>query len=190
MLTYKRGRFTEAERTAMRTHLDTFKRIHNLTEEALVSIAFAKGRTSERGQYEKFFPELAACVPGRPVKYVKEAVKRMIDPSGRQGRWTSDEDQALLAAYMQHPNEWSKIALNVGRSEIDCRDRYRGELVDRDSRNSGRWSKDEEERLKAAVLEAQSALGADPLMAKEVPWTVIVAKMGGDRGWTQCRQKW
>ena len=38
----------------------------------------------------------AATVPGRPVKYVKDHVKREYDPRARKGTWTKQEDDELL----------------------------------------------------------------------------------------------
>jgi len=56
----------------------------------------AKGKAGERSQYPKFYSDLAGQVPGRPVRYVKEAVKRMYDPRARKGAWTKAEDAELL----------------------------------------------------------------------------------------------
>ena len=40
--------------------------------------------------------DAAAVVPGRPVKYVRDHVRRLYDPKGKKGPWTADEDAALL----------------------------------------------------------------------------------------------
>jgi len=39
---------------------------------------------------------LAAAVPGRLVKYVKDHTKRLYDPRGNKGFWTKEEDDKLL----------------------------------------------------------------------------------------------
>lgn len=189
MLQYKRGRFTETERAALRDHLDTFRRANRLTDDELLEIIMTKGKTAGRVPYPKFYPELATAVPGRPVRYVKEAVKRMFDPTARKGAWSKEEDADLLAAYEMHPNEWTKVALAVGRNEIDCRDRYRGELKDREGRAKGAWSKEEVEQLTEAVTEAHAQLGTEVTDA-DTPWQVVVTLMGGARSMTQCRKKW
>lgn len=43
----------------------------------------------------------------------------------------------IYRAYNIHPNEWARIANIVDRTETDCRDRYRNELQNRDTRIKG-----------------------------------------------------
>jgi hypothetical protein len=42
-------------------------------------------------------------------------------------------------AYEQYPDKWTRIASIVDRTEKDCRDRWKHELRDKDSRQSGGW---------------------------------------------------
>lgn len=56
----------------------------------------SKGRSAERGSYPGFWSEIAQQVPGRPVRYVKEAVMRIYHPSAHKGKWTAEEDRSLL----------------------------------------------------------------------------------------------
>lgn len=79
----------------MRAHLDTFMTTHNMSDTDLVEIIFAKGRGSARSKYPGFWAEVAAQVPGRPLRYVKEAVQRMYHPNAHKGAWTKEEDEAL-----------------------------------------------------------------------------------------------
>ena len=88
---------------------ETEVQLNRVTQDELVDIIFAKGRTSERNDYGKFWPDTgewdarrrrsslisAAKLPGRPVKYVRDAAMRMYNPDGHKGAWTKDEDQKL-----------------------------------------------------------------------------------------------
>lgn len=95
VFTYKRGKFTDAEKRSLRMYLEDFQEVHQLSDEELVDLLMSKGKNTEKNRYGKFWPELAGAVPGRPVRYVKEVVKRMYDPRGRKGEWTAEEDFKL-----------------------------------------------------------------------------------------------
>ncbi|GFZ50527.1 hypothetical protein JCM24511_08284 [Saitozyma sp. JCM 24511] len=190
ILTYKRGKFTDEEIRAVKTYLATFQAIHRVSDAELVDLIMARGhRLSDRERHPKFWPDIAAQVPGRPVKYVKDHLQRMYDPRGRKGAWSAKEDEQLLRAYEQHPDKWTKIASIVDRTEIDCRDRWKHELRDKDSRQSGKWTEDEQSLLIECIKDVNTALGHDPLSA-EAPWEVVCEKMGRTRTTTQCRKKW
>lgn len=75
--------------------METFKTTHKMTDSEVVDIIFAKGRSSERSKYPGFWADVAAVVPGRPLRYVKEAVQRMYHPNAHKGAWTKEEDETL-----------------------------------------------------------------------------------------------
>lgn len=149
--------------------------------------------------------ETAASVPGRPILNVQPFVRRMLDPKAHKGRWTSEEDELLLQAYAQHPREWTKISSIVDRTEVDCRDRYLKELVNRDTRTAGRWTKEEEDKLEEVVDRVAKGLRAEQVHGEEretpeegtelvepsdVPWDIVSKEMGNTRSMTQCRIKY
>lgn len=53
----------------------------------------------------------------------------------------------------------------------------------------GVWSSEEEAQLLQVVKEANRKIGNDEL-SHEAPWEAVAAKMGYQRGPTQCRVKW
>lgn len=78
-------------------------------------MVMAKGTTTDRKDFGQFWPDAgewrllqymgdeaaltfppALVVPGRPVKSVKDHIQRELDPRGRKGAWTAEEDRALL----------------------------------------------------------------------------------------------
>lgn len=69
--------------------------MHKVSDHDLVDLIMSKGRYVER-TFQSFWFELAAQVPGRPVKSVVEATKRMYDPRARKGMWLPSEDKALI----------------------------------------------------------------------------------------------
>lgn len=110
----------------------------------------------------------------------------------------------MIRAYVTHPNEWTKIAMTVGRTEQDCRDRYKNDLETRDTRATGElaleenvrrkltigpWTKDEEAKLIEIVRNVNTTVGNDPL-GHEAPWDIVEERMGGTRSRMQCRKKW
>ncbi|CAK9785238.1 hypothetical protein CC85DRAFT_302155 [Cutaneotrichosporon oleaginosum] len=187
LIAVKRGKFLAAEKKAMQQQLKTFQAVNKMSDEELVDLIMSKGRYVERGSHPTFWFDLAAQVPGRPVKSVVDAVKRMYDPRAGKGMWLPSEDRALLQAQNLYPNQWSKISDAVDRSEHDCRDRWR-ELRDAPTRVSGPWSLEEEDALCAAVQTACAAVGRKP--SAGVPWDKVVELMGRKRTAAQCRQKW
>ncbi len=100
-------------------------------------------------------------------------------------KWPSADN----SAYTENPGQWVKIGDAVGRSYTDCRDRYRKQLEVSKERISGRWTKDEEEQLKAAVEKVAKDLGRN-MFDGDLPWPVIAQLMDGNRSFHQCRVKW
>lgn len=53
-----------------------------------------------------------------------------------------ETDSRLVArAVAEHGQQWAKIALLVGRTDSDCRDRYRNHILDRGKRVIGQSSR-------------------------------------------------
>jgi hypothetical protein len=101
-------------------------------------------------------PNTAAAVPLRPLTAVYSYCKRAYHPLSKQGKWTEEEDEKLLAcvffvlstepplgahilsrAVDEIGHHWEKVSSHVGRFATDCRDRYKNHLSERDTRNTG-----------------------------------------------------
>ena len=98
-------------------------------------------------------PDTAAAVPLRPLAAVYSYCKRVYHPLAKQGKWTEEEDEKLLAcvffdgsttrthtlsrAIDEIGHNWEKVSTHVGRFATDCRDRYKNHLNERDTRNTG-----------------------------------------------------
>jgi hypothetical protein len=105
--------------------------------------------------------------------------------------WTLEEDAKLTSAVAntskkkygkECTTDWVAIsALVPGRTRVQCRDRWNGVLdpnIDRAAGNEGRWTANEDSKLKDAV---QSHGGKN--------W-VAIAALVSTRTKTQCRNKW
>lgn len=96
----------------------------------------------------------AAAVERRPMKHVRMHLQRRFSPLNQLGKWTSNEDETLIQwvfikyvtcrrniigsrAVADLGQKWTEVSRRVGRTNADCRDRYRNHLADRAVRNSG-----------------------------------------------------
>jgi myb proto-oncogene protein len=136
---------------------------------------------------DKNWGAIAALVPGRTLKQCNSRWKAVLDPgidraNGRTGSWTEDEDIMLKDAVHTHGKNWGAIsALVPGRTNIQCRCRWRDALdpsIDRANGRMGRWTAVEDSKLKDAV---QTHGGKN--------WVAISAMVPG-RTNSQCRCRW
>ncbi|OCF37343.1 hypothetical protein I316_01252 [Kwoniella heveanensis BCC8398] len=192
VLIYKKGKFSEDEKTAIRQALQNYQKVQRLNDHQLVDLIMSTKLNSplEKEDWRSFWLDLAAVVPGRPVAYVQRSVQRMYDPKGHKGAWTPEEDDALMRAYVKYPNQWGKISEVVDRTLYDCRDRYTKELSRGSDRTTGRWAPEEEAQLIASVNKINRSLGRDEWQEDDIPWELVAKDMGGKRSLKQCRVKW
>ncbi|RXK36265.1 hypothetical protein M231_06469 [Tremella mesenterica] len=189
ILTYKRGKFDEDEQAAVRSYFDNFKsvspskggfcssQINKLGDEELLEIIMAKGENSERKEYPKFWPQVAANLPGRPVKYVKDMVQRMYDPLSRQGIWSEEQEATLLRFHPLFPGSWVKLGEEVGRSALDCRDKWQKVRVTWHDHIQKPWTEEETNKLNEAVKKVVTV--EKPM--SDWDWEMVARIMGGVR---------
>jgi hypothetical protein len=140
------------------------------------------------GKDDKDWGVIATLVPGRTKDqccirwhyYLSHSIDGV---TGRTRRWTEDEYGKLKdAVQLYGSKDWGVIATLIsGRTDIQCRDRWRNFLkpnIDRRTRRTGAWTEDEDGKLKAA---AQLHGSED--------WGVISTLIPG-RTDTQCRKRW
>jgi hypothetical protein len=105
---------------------------------------------------------VTALVPGRTKRQCSNRWHTALDPGialtgGSKGKWTSVEDIKLKDAVRTHGGKnWGLIAALVpGRTRSQCNDRWKKYLdpsIDRVSGRKGKWTEDEDSKLKDAVL--------------------------------------
>ncbi|PVU95090.1 hypothetical protein BB561_002058 [Smittium simulii] len=121
---------------------------------------------------------IASCFYGRSAQQVLHRWYKSIDPDLKQGKWTHDEDRALLVGVkIFGVGKWNKIAEFVtGRTDVKCRERYVNVLSPKVKR--GKWTSSENLRLISAVCKV--GIGK---------WTTV-SEMVGARSDNQCWRHW
>ncbi|KZV75088.1 hypothetical protein PENSPDRAFT_571935 [Peniophora sp. CONT] len=185
-LVFKKGRFSATEEKQLSVAMEKASKERGCSLEALDALVFPK---SDDERDSAFWAGLARAVPERPLIAVYHHVRRKRNPLGGQGKWTESEDDTLKNAVLEHGEQWEKkVSPMVGRSATDCRDRWRNHVKHRNERNSGTWTREEEEKLTRIVNELKAEYGKDD--DNDLLWTTVAVKMGHTRGRTQCRMKW
>jgi hypothetical protein len=131
---------------------------------------------------------IVGLVPGRTKvqcrNRLRDALVSNIDPTtARAGKWAVDEDKKLKDVVPKHGgNNWKIItALVPGRTQRQCCDRWRDVLdpsIDQTTVLAGKWTTDEDKRLKDAVLTHGGK-----------SWETIAALVPG-RTKRQCCDRW
>jgi hypothetical protein len=136
----------------------------------------------------KNWAAISKLVPGRTRIQCYNRWKDALDPgialtAGSKGKWTAIEDSKLQDAARTHGGmNWAAItSLVPGRTRSQCNDRWSKYLdpsIDRANARTGKWTADEDSKLKDAVL---THGGKD--------WDAIFVLVPG-RTKTQCRSRW
>jgi myb proto-oncogene protein len=139
-------------------------------------------------EYKTDWDAVAALVPGRTKIQCNNRWHDFLDPSidrsnERTGSWTAVEDAKLKDAVQEHGSKnWDAIATLVpGRTKIQCNKRWHDALdpsIDRANERTGKWTTDEDSKLKDAVQTHGSK-----------NWGAIAALVPG-RTLKQCNHRW
>jgi ferredoxin len=132
---------------------------------------------------------ITALVPGRTRKQCRVRWRDVFDPredrtTARTGKWTPDEDDKLKDAVQMHNGKnWFAIStLVLGRTRKQCRARWREAFDpsdDRTSARAGKWTLDEDAKLKDAVQ----------MDGVRKDWKAIARLVPGRTG-IQCSNRW
>ncbi|KAL1747490.1 hypothetical protein HDZ31DRAFT_31905 [Schizophyllum fasciatum] len=183
-LIYKKGKFSAVEESALKDAIQRFREVNDMSEAQLYDMVFAKVKGVS---HQRFWSEITAALPQRPLNAVYHYVKRAYHPMSKQGKWTEEEDARLKQAVADLGPRWEQVGPRVGRMPADCRDRYRNHLKLPD-RNVGPWTQAEEDELVRVVKRLTVDKGRD--FEQDVFWSRVSAEMGGKRSRQQCRIKW
>ena len=86
----------------------------------------------------------------------------------------------------QHGTKWEKIGVALNRTSHSCRDKWRDLSVPL-MPTAGKWSKEEDKRLREAVMEVHG--GTIP--ESGILWSQVAEKMKETgRARSQCRFRW
>lgn len=200
-LKVRTGKFSKAEDAALKLCIENYRQQQGLTQEQIDGIIFAKGRNT-RADYGDFWTILTRAVPDRALMSVYHHTKRIMQTDARKGPWSAEEDAKLKSAYKQFGPSWIKVSAVVGRWENDCRDRWRAYVGPNERIQKGKWSKEEEDKLRETIRQVkidiakwkkENANGApiedEPAGGSDMFWSRVATKMG-TRSRHQCRIKW
>jgi hypothetical protein len=180
---------TDAQPSAAATRVIRHFRHWTSEEDAQLTSAVTNTSKKKYGkEYKTNWAAVASLVPSRTSSQCRGRWCKALDPSidratGHKGKWTAAETIKLKDAVQMHGgNNWRAIAALVpGRTEIQCNSRWHAILdttVDPTTARAGKWSADEDMKLKNA---AQTHGGKD--------WATVAALVPG-RTKKQCRQRW
>lgn len=186
-LSYKKGRFNSDEVKLIESTIAQYASQHRLSEEGIQDLIMSK-RSEKVKTSSSLFQEIGMNLPGRDLSSIWKRLKRDYHPKSKMGTWTLDEDQRLVEAVKKLGKYWIKVSEVVGRSSDDCRDRWRNVTCVKDTRQSGKWTKEEEMRLTSLMKDQLNRLGKE--IDCEGLWTAVSEEMGGTRSRQQCRVKW
>ncbi|XP_069097709.1 snRNA-activating protein complex subunit 4 isoform X1 [Pleurodeles waltl] len=124
------------------------------------------------------YQKIAYYMEGRDTFQLIYRWTKSVDPRLKKGFWTPEEDAKLLRAVSIYgERDWYKIREEVpGRSDSQCRDRYRKALNERVKK--GRWSQAEKEKFLELI--DKYGVGHWAKIASELP----------NRTDSQCLNKW
>lgn len=95
---------------------------------------------------ENNWDQIILCMEGRPRYQCERRWKKVLCPQIRHGKWTPEEDEALIEAVKRHGRNWMVVQQFVpGRTDVKCRERYINTLDPNIER--GPWSEFEKEKL-------------------------------------------
>ncbi|KAF2005788.1 hypothetical protein P154DRAFT_615744 [Amniculicola lignicola CBS 123094] len=162
----------------------------------------AVDRQAQGREAKEFWKEMRAAVPTRDNVRIQRYVRRTYHNFEKGGgNWTDEEDTNLRELQAAYPNQWARIAAELGsRGEQDCRDRWRNYLQYGNTMNSRRWNKEEESALAFAYMKARDTIQEEFAerdvhmdeyeISNYVNWTTISQAIGGTRSRLQCLTKW
>ncbi|KAH8727914.1 hypothetical protein GQ44DRAFT_703189 [Phaeosphaeriaceae sp. PMI808] len=148
----------------------------------------------------ELWEEVKQVNPNRPLPGLKTHVRSQYH-AFKSGQWTEEEEEDLKRLVQLYPGRWKLISQVMGnRSLLDVYNRWKDYGQYGESRNTSRWSKDEEELLMRAVTivvqrdeDYRADKGAPSLAVyanTDINWPQVCVEMGNIRSRLQCTVKW
>ena len=194
-LKVKKGPFDKSEEEIIKNKLEECKKELNMDQKAFNDFVLEKREDPKQAEnYAKLWQEMTAKLVGRPNRSVRTHVRRnLTNYVYNTGPWTEEEQRKLEDGVKEHGPTWSKIAKEINRSPEHCRLRWRDYKGDgKLQRQKGKWSGEEDEKLRKAVAESELEL-QEPVGDEEKGngfWDHVCEKMEGARSGRQCESRW
>ncbi|KAI5134642.1 hypothetical protein NEAUS06_1227 [Nematocida ausubeli] len=171
---YRQDKFQPEEDNEIRKHRGDWSEICKTVRRAPISVYFRylelqKSRptsqwTEEEDQHlaelvqsegKKSWTEIAVHFKNKTSRQCMYRYKRVLNPEIRHGRWTEEENRALLKGVSKcKKGNWREVCKYVPtRTQFQCRERYIYYLDP--AKNSQPWSPEEDEKLLKAVEKSE-----------------------------------
>ncbi len=130
-------------------------------------------------QHGENWVEIAKEMPGRTNNHCWQRYKLSLNPTIKQGRWTTRENDQLEDLIDQYGENWAEIAKHIpGRTYLQCRQHYNYNKSLSSVIKQNAWSEEEDNQLRETV----QRIG-------EGQWDLI-AKDFSNRTNIQCARRW
>jgi hypothetical protein len=129
-------------------------------EDAMIRTCIMEGNTK--------WSSIAAKIPGRIGKQIRERWYNHLDPTIKKGGWDEEEDAVLLEVHEKLGNQWREIAKHLpGRTENSVKNRWHSAklALQRHKKEEARLSMHANSALTQAAEEAVAASGHPSMMA-------------------------
>ncbi|KAL2091995.1 hypothetical protein ACEWY4_011793 [Coilia grayii] len=194
------GKFTVAENKRLKQNVRDFLALSGIDNEAKLfwPHRFPEDRDAIIRQRRKL-RFLMSLIDGIPRSWfnIWLRARNICDEKNYMGRFTDEENKALLELHRLHGSKWSTISHKMGRSPRAVKLRF-----DLFSEGHGSWTEAEsrtlltsirQQLLKRATPVENGSIGSAVIrkvdLYKNLPW-MPVAKQVQTRNWVQCRKKW
>lgn len=176
--TWKQGQWTKEEVDILQENINRYCAERNIIDPTHIIFEMSK---DER----KDFYRCIARGLQRPLFSVYRRVTRMYDQKNHIGKYTPDEINKLKELRSKFGNDWASIGSALGRSASSVKDKFR---LMKETCNSGKWLREEEKRLAAAVYDLAGVKPGENVTTG-LSWA-LVAERVSTRSEKQCRTKW
>jgi hypothetical protein len=176
----KRGKFSRKEMSIIKEFIPRYLSENKFRFEDFID-AIVHRKRKIKSKVGEIFKEVAKELGnGRPIGSVYLALQRMYHPDNYLGKWDKEDDLRLLHLFAIYGPDWKRISSMMGRTDLNCRDRYRNIQI---GFNKGKWSREEEIRLLEIIDQLK-------LESPTIPFWVAVSEQMKTRSPIKCLTKW
>jgi len=181
----RKGKFSATESSVIMSHLREFLADNNLQAEDLV-VAEGKHRKGEKALVTQMWASISSLLPNRMHKSIYNHGLRQLARESKT-QWSNEEKNMLAALVRERGTQWASIGRQLGRHANDCK-----LMHERSTKRvkSGRFTKQEDAELLAAVLRVTGCAALDQVPTSDLPWQAISKEMGNERHDLDYLRRW
>lgn len=174
-------RFSKAEDEIILRVIQQYKDAKNLTDEDLNPRLAPEG-VRTRNINKELWTSLVDVMPHRTYKSIWARAMKIINETN--GKW-SEEQLDYIKVLVDQGVTWAEIAKKVGATREDCRSAFYRSLK---RKVRGKFTAEEDQRLRAAVLKTSS--GGNEVLLEGIKWIEVAKEMNDERFNTDYCKRW